>query len=240
MKKKILCFALSLIMIVGASLTVHAEDYYGSNEWLAVFNGDEIESNFSSEELADDMVNVQPGDSITFEVNLQNDSSIDTYWYMKNEVLQTLEESNQSAEGGAYTYILSYIDEDGSETVFYSSEVVGGEDGDSQEGEGLHQATSSLEDYFYIDTLAEAETGVIRLYVKIEGETTGTDYQETLAKLQMNFAVEKVTEGKVITTVKTGDVANIMLYSTLLLLSGLVLSFIAMRTVKNRRDQKGV
>ena len=56
MKKKILCLAITLIMVVGASLTVHAEDYKGSNEWLVKFNGEEIESNFASEELADDMM----------------------------------------------------------------------------------------------------------------------------------------------------------------------------------------
>ena len=136
--------------------------------------------------------------------------------------------------------MITYVDSDGKETVLYSSEVVGGEDADSPEGEGLHQATASLEDYFYIDTLEESEAGVVQLYVAIEGETTGTDYQETLAKLQMNFAVEKAAEGHVITTVKTGDVANLMLYSVLLLISGIVLLLAAMRTVRNRREQKGV
>ena len=239
MKKKILCLVTILLMAAGTCMNVFAEAHTGSSEWLASFDGSKIQSNFASEQLADDMTNVQPGDSITFTVKIQNDSAGETYWYMTNEVLQTLEESNQSAEGGAYTYILTYIDAEGKETVLYSSDAVGGENETSPD-EGLHQATASLEDYFYLDTLKKAEAGTIRLYVEIEGETTGTDYQETLARLKMNFAVEKAKEGKIITSVKTGDVSNIMLYSVVLLVSGLVLLLIAVRTVKKRRDQKGV
>lgn len=240
MKKKILCLAITLIMVVGSSLTVQAESFKGSNNWLCTFDGDEMKSNFASEQLADDMKNVQPGDNITFEVEIQNNASFRTYWYMTNEVLQTLEESNNSAEGGAYTYILTYIDGKSEETILYSSDVVGGEEDLSKEGEGLHQATNTLEDYFYVDTLDESEGGIVRLYVEVEGETTGLDYQETLGKLQMNFAVEKAEEGSIITTVKTGDVANLMLYSVLMLISGIVVLVLAMRSVKNRHYQKGV
>ena len=236
--KKIFCLVFALIMILGTSVSVFAEEYHGSNEWLASFNGTKIDSNFASEQLADDMVNVQPGDSITFTVKLQNDFKDETYWYMTNKVLQTLEESNQSAQGGAYTYILTYIDSDGKETVLYSSEVVGGEDSTSPD-EGLHQATASLKDYFYLDTLDASETGTIRLFVEIEGESTGTDYQETLAKLQMSFAVEKVKSGS--TIVQTGDNSNIVLYSVILLVSGLaLLVLVGYKNAKKRHEQEGV
>lgn len=235
MKKKILCLVITLVMILSASVTAFAEEYKGSNEWLASFDGSKINSNFASEELADDMVNVQPGDSITFTVNLQNNFDGETYWYMTNEVLQTLEESNQSAQGGAYTYILTYVDSEENETVLYSSEVVGGETDDDKE-EGLHQATSSLEDYFYLDTLDKEETGTIRLFVEIEGESTGTDYQETLAKLQMSFAVEKV-KGGITTEVQTGDVSNLVLYSVIMLISGLAILFLV--CTKKRSEKKG-
>lgn len=242
MKKKLLCLAIMLIMVVGTTVTVRAEDYQGSKTWLVNFNGSKIESNFASDELADDMTNVQPGDSITFQVNLSNGSSEETDWYMTNEVLQTLEDSNNSAEGGAYTYILTYINGAGEETVLYSSELVGGEENAALEGEGLHQATNSLKDYFYLDTLKKDEKGTVTLYVEIEGETTGVDYQETLARLKMNFAVEKVAQGKVITAVQTGDPANLMLFSIVFLVSGIVLLILAVSIMKNRRqkgEQKG-
>lgn len=236
MKKKILCLAITLLMVVGASLTVQAEDFEGSKAWLVDFNGEEMVSNFSSEELADDMLNVQPGDNITFQVNISNSSSEVTDWYMVNEVLQTLEDSNNSAEGGAYTYILTYIAENGEEEILYSSDLVGGEEDIIKEGEGLHQATNSLEDYFYLDTLKAGGKGTVKLFVEIEGETTGIDYQETLAKLKINFAVEK---GKNVTYVETGDTSKLMTFSIALLLSGIVLLVLAVRSMNNRRYGKG-
>lgn len=239
MKKKILSLAIAGIMVVGVSMTAQAEDYKGSNAWLVKFNGTKIESNFASEQLADDMTNVQPGDSITFQVNLENAGKDDTDWYMTNKVLQTLEDSNNTAEGGAYTYILTYTDHAGKEQTLYSSELVGGE-GTEKAGEGLQQATKSLENYFYLDTMKAGEKGTVRLYVKIEGESTGTAYQETLAKLQMNFAVEKAAGGKVVTNVKTGDPAKLALYSGILLVSGIVLLVAAIRMTKKRNKKKGV
>ena len=58
--------------------------------------------------------------------------------------------------------------------------------------------------------------------------------------LQMNFAVEKVESQKIIEAVKTGDTSQIMLFSCLTLVSGLVLLIIAMMFMKRRRNEKGV
>ena len=41
-----------------------------------------------------------------------------------------------------------------------------------------------------LDTLAKGDKGRITLEVELDGETQGNDYQNTLADLQMNFAVE--------------------------------------------------
>ena len=60
----------------------------------------------------------------------------------------------------------------------------------SAAGEGLKEATSSLKEYFYLDTLSRNQSGVITLEVALDGETQGNDYQDTLADLQMEFAVE--------------------------------------------------
>ena len=62
-----------------------------------------------------------------------NEDKEKTDWYMTNEVLKSLEDSVSVAEGGAYTYILTYKDAAGTETVLYSSEVVGGEEDTSKE-----------------------------------------------------------------------------------------------------------
>lgn len=120
--------------------------------------------------------------------------------------------------------------------------------------EGLHQATNTLNDYFYLDRLESGKSGTVTLKVTVEGETQNNDYQKTLAKLQMTFAVEKVTasvvkhtpgkvhtETRMITNrVQTGDTAHILLFCLLGLTSGLVLLFIGVKSSKRRKnEQKG-
>ena len=213
MKKRILCLAMTLFMVVGSVMPAHAQDFVGGNNWAVTFTGKEMNSNFTSAAMTEEILNIQPGDSITVKVSIKNEDKEQTDWYMTNEVLKTLEDSVSVAEGGAYTYILTYTGADGKENVLYSSQVVGGEEDSSKEGEGLHQATNGLENYFYLDRLESGQSGSVSLYVQLEGETQGNDYQDTLARLQMNFAVEKVETKKVIENVKTGDTSQIMLFS---------------------------
>lgn len=239
MKKKILCLVMTLLMVVGASMTAYAEDYVGSENWTVSFTGEKMESNFSGADMDESILNIQPGDSIRLQVNISNDSKRTTDWYMTNAVLESLEDAITVAEGGAYTYKLSYVAVDGTETVLFDSDAVGGEGSVENAGEGLHQATQSLEDYFYLDTLKTGEKGIVYLYVQLEGETQGNDYQKTLAQVSMNFAVELVEDGTIIQTVKTGDASPIMLFSLLALLSGVVVMIIAMKQMKDRRYQKG-
>ena len=161
MKKRILCLAMTLFMVVGSAMPAYAQDFVGGDNWSVTFTGNEMQSNFSSSAMTEEVLNIQPGDSITVKVNLKNEDKEKTDWYMTNEVLKSLEDSVSVAEGGAYTYILTYKDAAGTETVLYSSEVVGGEEDTSKEGEGLHQATNALEDYFYLDRLESGQSGVI-------------------------------------------------------------------------------
>ena len=172
---------------------------------------------------------------------------------MTNEVLQSLEDTQSVAEGGAYGYELIYVDPDGEETVLYSSDTVGGED--TTGGEGLHQATGALEDYFYLGRLESGENGRVLLTVELEGETQGNDYQDTLARLQMNFAVEEVEPNtvveqgednvinrvvkKVVTTApKTGDPTQMLGLCAAALVSGIVLLILAVVSMKKRRDDR--
>lgn len=60
--------------------------------------------------MTDSMSEIQPGDSITLHVQLTNQDSSNTDWYMTNEVLQTLEDAQDSASGAAYEYRLTYLD----------------------------------------------------------------------------------------------------------------------------------
>lgn len=255
MMKKIMCLFSAILLLAAMPITAHAEHFQGSDGWLVEFLGDQMVSNFESHQIQEEIYNIQPGDSVIFEVELDNKADFTTDWYMTNEVLRTLEESNNCAEGGAYTYILTYVDPEGTENLLYTSEVVGGEEDTTLEGEGLHQATNNLEEYFFLDRLEAGEGGYVSLYVMLDGETQGNDYQDTLARLQVNFAVEKVltetitnhitvTETKVITNVitnvvKTGDESPIVLLSVLALVCGVALLILALVSMKRSHREKG-
>lgn len=169
-----------------------AESYTGGSDWNVQFTGQQMVSNFKSSDMDEAIYALQPGDSVLFTLALKNTGSYTTDWYMTNKVLSSLEDSQSVANGGAYTYVLTYTNPLGVQQVLYSSDSVGGEKSTAA-GEGLHEATDSLKDYFFLDQLAGGESGKIALQVALEGETQGNAYQDTLAALQMNFAVETTT-----------------------------------------------
>lgn len=97
MKKKILCLVMTLVMTAGAVTTAFARDYQGADGWQVTFDGSKMSSNFQDNDVTDEMANIQPGDSIELKVNVMNSDSGSTDWYMTNEVIQTLEDAQQSA-----------------------------------------------------------------------------------------------------------------------------------------------
>lgn len=195
MKRKLACLVLAAIMIMGSSLTVYAEDMKGADDWEVVFDGKDVESNFSSANIDDAVYAIQPGDTMEMWVTIRNKSDIDTDWYMTNKVLKTLEEADEKGQnlptGGAYEYLLTYTDPAGTVTTLYKSETLGGDS--TEGGVGLLGATNSLDEFFFLDRLSPNQSGVVTLKVTLEGETQGNDYQNTLARVQMNFAVERAT-----------------------------------------------
>ena len=191
MNRKMVAPVLALLLAV-TPVTVHAQDYMGKDGWTVTFDGKGMTSTFKNAEIDDAVYALEPGDTVELHLSLTNGDSNSSDWYMTNEVLNSLEDAKSVAEGGAYTYVLTYIRPDGTKNVLYDSTQVGGET-KSASGQGLHQATGSLKNYFYLDQLEAGKSGQITLKVGLEGETQGNAYQNTLAKLQMNFAVEKRT-----------------------------------------------
>lgn len=244
MFKKFIGLTTALVMLLAVSVTARAEEFSGGDGWSVTFDGSQMTSTFKNTDIDDAVYQLQPGDTVTIHLKLANAYSANTDWYMTNEVLQSLEDSQTVAEGGAYSYILKYVNPKGESNLLYSSDDVGGES-INESGEGLRQATDSLEDYFYLDTLAAGEEGEITLVVKLEGETQGNTYQDTLAKLQMNFAVELTstatgthtpggnTPGNKI--IKTGDNSKVLMYSLLALLAGLICAGLAFYKINQSR-----
>lgn len=251
MKKKWLASVLALLLAV-TPITAYAEDFSGGDGWKVSFDGKKMTSTFKNTDIDDKIYEMEPGDTVDFHIQLKNEYKQTTDWYMTNKVLKSLEDAQTVAEGGAYSYILTYIKQDGTKERLYSSEEVGGETKNAS-GEGLHQATNSLKDYFYLDRLKSGQSGEITLKVKLEGETQGNTYQDTLAKLQMNFAVELVDDSTTPgtpdnptktpskkspsrTTVKTGDNSRVLLYSVIALIAGLVCAGAVVYNVRQNRE----
>ena len=152
-KKSILASGLAAFLVLASSVTGFAEDRQGASGWKVEFDGKKLESNFSTANMDDEIYNMQPGDSVELTISLKNSyDKGEVDWYMKNQVLQTLEDAG-SMSGGAYDYLLTYKDKDGKSTTLYSSEKFGGEG--RYNGVGLKGATTTLDDYFYLDRMGK-------------------------------------------------------------------------------------
>lgn len=248
MKKRIFSLLLTLGLLSMLTVPVFADTIQGSANWQVTFTANsKMESNFSTADLDEAVYSMQPGDKAVITLGLQNSNKTATDWYMTNKVLSSLEDS-ASAQGGAYTYVLTYHDKDGNATTLFSSDTVGGDS--TTGGEGLHGATGALEDYFYLDTLKSGEKGSITLEVGLDGETQGNSYQNTLADLQMNFAVELNESGTASTgggttggrglgtVVKTGDETALTPFILAATVSGTLLLLLCIYGKKSRREEE--
>lgn len=259
MRKKLMGLLLAFSLVSAASMETRADELTGKEGWQVTFTSErQMVDNFTKGEMDDAISDMEPGDSILLTINLKNDNKEEvTDWYMLNEVVHSLEDrsANTGTTGGAYTYILTYIDKNGTAEVLFSSDTIGGETAEGEEG--LHAATNALENYFFLDTLNPGESAKITLQVALDGETQGNDYQNTLADLQMRYAVE-VRPGpttvyeenpgpdptptpppSTTTIVKTGDDTNLLPYVIAMASSGIVFLMLGIYGVrKNRKDKK--
>ncbi len=263
-KRKSAALLCTCALLLGAGSRVEAENYQGEDGWSVRFLGNGLESNFKTSDINDAIYNLQPGDSIAITVALENGGSKSTDWWMTNRVLRSLEDTQEAASGGGYTYTLIYENPEGTGQILYASDTVGGEKEDG-EGAGLREATDSLEEYFFLDALNTGERGYICLTVALDGETQGNAYQDTLADLQMNFAVEETTGPRLVPVEedepepdpdedpdspdspggrgtrrppKTSDDADIFPYVALSLISGTGLLILALYSMKQPKEDK--
>ena len=231
MKKKLISFLLIALLVCSFSVPAFAEVYSGDITFTA--DGKLAEQNFNVDQL---FAGLQPGDDATYTVNIHNRNSKTTRWYMSNEVLKSLEASAAAGAivGGAYTYRLTYSGPGGSTQTLFDSTHVGGDKGYNGRV-GLREATGDLENFFFLDTLNSGENGVVTLYVALEGETQGNTYQETAARIRMNFAVEPSSG----TAVKTGDDNNLLPYYIGMVVAGLLFLYLALDAYTDRKYKKG-
>lgn len=278
MKRKSLALAMMAVMLAGSTLTAHAEHHVeDGDKWKVQFTGKEMKSTFSSQDIATAISGIEPGDDVEIQITLENTDSRRATWYLTNEVLQSLEETvGVSANGGAYSYSLVYTPGDKTQEalVLYDSESIGG-DKKSGVGEGLLEVNDSFRKsdsdaekrWIYVDQLKPKENGVMSLTVGLDGETQGNAYQNTLARLQLNFAVERAAAApssggsshrtyrdpdsstpaapapapaSVVYSpgaVQTGDPSSMLLWSAAALASGLVLMVFIVCFYKKKREE---
>ena len=239
--KFMIALLMALTMVMAIPAVAFAEDFEDKNAACS-YDGSEISSNFDSADLATLMSNLEPGDTLEYEVKYTNNSGKTTEWYMLNDALETLEENGDAAKNGGYTYVLKNIGPNGTETVIFDNSKVGGE-GTKGGLVGLKQATNATKDYFYIQRLKPGQSGKTSLTVALDGETQANDYMDTKAVIRLAYAVEEITPANPdnpdkpdASTVKTGDTFGLMkglLLMTLALVLG-ILAFVSRKI--DRRD----
>lgn len=236
------------LLTLGAPASALAEQYEGRTDWSVTFTaGKEMVHAPEDMSFTDVVSDMQPGDVETINVAVRNDYAGATDWYLSNKVLKSLENSVTVAEGGAYAYELSYKGPSGEVKTLFSSDEVGGE-AVGEAGEGLREATSSLESYLLLDRLGAGEQGAVTLRVALDGETNNNAYQDTLADIQMNFAVELADEdappapGSSTPSraglPQTGDPLNMAWALALAGAAGLALLVLAICGLRMRRQQE--
>lgn len=223
--KRTLMTVLLVLLMMAVPASVFADDA-GS----VTYNGTDLTSNYNTIDFSD----LQPGDSASYTITVKNDSDEETDWWMSNEVIQSLEDSTE-ASGGAYTYILQYNGED-----IYNNDTVGGED--TTGGEGLHKATNAMEEFFFLATLASGETGEVTLYVALDGESQGNDYQDAAGEIELIFAVEPREPGEEepvppTPAPKTGDDSNLTPYYFVAFGAGALLLLLALGRMRRTRKE---
>ena len=255
MNKKILSLLCLLCLIISIP-AVACADAYTSQVGTVWFNsdgktmGNDFQKNLSDKNvenaLKERMKQLQPGDEVTFVINLRNDYSSATNWYMTSKIVDSLEEG--TAKDGAYTYYLRYINNTNSANnrELFRSETVGGDS-----STGLLEVNKSLkedydrngEKYFYLDNLARGQGGQVLLTIALDGETQGNAYQDRLADLKMNFAVQIADQPGTSTRAgnapKTGDENNLFPYYVAMVISGFLFLYFALDSYTDRLYKKG-
>lgn len=159
-------------------------------QWTVEFTGTEMKDDGSAQ-IAQVVNGLQPGDSAEFDITLFESYDGPADWYMRNEVLATMEKTFQdaNASGGSYSYNLVYTGPQGERKVILSNDTVSGDAGTGTTN-GLFDATTATDEWFFLDTLASQASGQVVLTVAIDGETHGNSYFDTNARVQLAFAAE--------------------------------------------------
>lgn len=177
----------AVVLAAGLALGGTAAAWAVETGWTVAFDGKAMKSDGTADMLAQ-VSKLQPGDSVVFNIDLFNDFDQAADWYMKTEVLRTMEELADNG-GGSYAYDLTYTSPAGEKRVIYTNDTVSG-DSDKDDTNGLFDATGAMREMFFLDTLPADSHAAIVMSVSLDPESHGNSYFDTAAKLQISFAAE--------------------------------------------------
>ena len=239
--RKIGTVLLALVMMIVMSQAVFAQDRTADGGTF-VFDGNKLAWDNSSGSIQEALRGLQPGDTVKIKINYNNKSKKQTEWYMRNEVLKTLEEASSAADGG-YSYKLTNYGVEGVMEIFDSNAVAGDENYEpSGIAKGLKAATNATDmaDFFYIDKVPAGAGGYTELIVGLDGESQANSYENTLAELQLEYAVETIEDETVYKyvhkKVDTGDYTNMMLPAAAFIGALVLLVLAVLSYRKDRKD----
>ena len=242
--------ALGLTTVVSAEQTPPVEVNWHVDYKAGTTGSVLDDSSFNADEIDSKLGSMQPGDRIIFTITLNNQKQVATRWYMENQVMNSM--LDLARDTGAYSYRLSY-----NGNIINSSEELGGATDSEAAVGGMSPATTGLENFFELGTIAAGGSSTVKLEIELEGESQANIYQKAQASLRFRFAVDEsgttpaptvapgggnstVRTGNVGTIVKTGDEFNKLKYLTAMAAAGVVLLILAIAATKKRKAEEVV
>ena len=261
MKKKLIALGLMIAVTFSSVNVTYADD----NKNISTVKADKDGKLVTEDVNLDAFVGIAPGDLRIEKISIKNESE-DLYdFYILEETVKALEETNNAA-GGAYKFDIR-VGEDYDSSKSLLSKEVGGYDADgSASAEGLSEV-NELDGYTFLTELEGSESTYLFLALEVIGEgndnystvssdvdgSNGLGYTNALGQLKLSFKVESPSHQgekakKVVTKtvdkvktvkkyVKTGDSVKLFVFAGVLLV-GVALLIISLK--KNKKAKKTV
>lgn len=217
MLSKLCACLLVLLVVCSCVLTAYADGsvtYSGKAREFIFLPG----SKYSPTDLFADFKNVMPGDSLTEQILIQNDTSkkVKIRVYMRSKGAQL-----------------------GTDDFLSQMQLTVQQRGDSIMFAAPANQTAQLKDWVYLGTVYSG--GKIILDVKLDVPITmGNDYQHNIGYVDWEFKIEELPiEPSDPRLPKTGDMSNIFLYASIMVISFTSLFLLLFFKKRKKKEDHG-
>ncbi len=173
MKKTFLIIFIVLLTVLGAGSSAFAADLTWQEDLGIRYDGEELSSSIDMEA---GLYNLKAGDTMAFNIDLENSSSSEMVWWLSDNVLDSIRESTLKS-GGAMTYELAC---DG-KTLFSNMDGT----------EYVLSGNDSMNGYIYLGNFKADSSGLLDIKVKLADSFEGKA-ADFAADLGLSFALESV------------------------------------------------